>query len=242
MRARRPSPSRGGPIPSHPAVEEPGVLALRAPGGERRVGVLRTRARRSRYPTASILGAVLLLLYTLPFVWFITRADRYEREPREARRARVPLGRPRGDLDDGAAWQRGHPLHLRQGLQRRLRLDVGAAADRAARRGDVEVRRADPALPAGPQPRPLGVRRPAPGCVRRPRVPGARGLLVHRQRRRRQLRREPGRGHDHHLRPARRDRALVARALHRHRRCGPGYLARRAARSDTGSPSPRWPS
>ena len=35
----------------------------------------------SRYPTASILGAVLLVLYTLPFVWFITRADRYEREP-----------------------------------------------------------------------------------------------------------------------------------------------------------------
>lgn len=35
----------------------------------------------SAYETASILGAVLMVLYTLPFIWFITRADRYEREP-----------------------------------------------------------------------------------------------------------------------------------------------------------------
>ena len=33
------------------------------------------------YPTAVVLSVVLLALFTLPFVWFIAHADRYEREP-----------------------------------------------------------------------------------------------------------------------------------------------------------------
>jgi len=33
------------------------------------------------YPTAAVLSVVLLALYALPFVWFITRADRFAREP-----------------------------------------------------------------------------------------------------------------------------------------------------------------
>jgi protease PrsW len=33
------------------------------------------------YPTAVVLSVLLLTLFTLPFVWFIAHADRYEREP-----------------------------------------------------------------------------------------------------------------------------------------------------------------
>ena len=33
------------------------------------------------YPTAVVLSVVLLTLFTLPFLWFIAHADRYEREP-----------------------------------------------------------------------------------------------------------------------------------------------------------------
>ena len=35
----------------------------------------------SDYPTGTILALALCVVYTLPFVWFITRRDRYEREP-----------------------------------------------------------------------------------------------------------------------------------------------------------------
>jgi RsiW-degrading membrane proteinase PrsW (M82 family) len=33
------------------------------------------------YPTATVLSLVLITLCGLPFVWFLTRRDRYEREP-----------------------------------------------------------------------------------------------------------------------------------------------------------------
>jgi RsiW-degrading membrane proteinase PrsW (M82 family) len=33
------------------------------------------------YPTATVLSLVLITLYGLPFLWFLTRRDRYEREP-----------------------------------------------------------------------------------------------------------------------------------------------------------------
>ena len=33
------------------------------------------------YPTAAVLSVVLLIVYALPFIWFITHADRFAREP-----------------------------------------------------------------------------------------------------------------------------------------------------------------
>lgn len=33
------------------------------------------------YPTAAVLSVVLLGVYALPFIWFITHADRFAREP-----------------------------------------------------------------------------------------------------------------------------------------------------------------
>lgn len=54
------------------------TAALLILGGHHFMNHLRNLAQ---YPTAALMGLILLSLYSLPFIWFITRTDRYEREP-----------------------------------------------------------------------------------------------------------------------------------------------------------------